>query len=167
MLHNITDFGIFPLSSRTRSFYGAASRPTKNVASPDPLSENSAFLVTDDPKSYGLIARKENERSLREREQRQTVAARRQGRQQELARRICERETIENYIQTPAAVQRGNEGMAYGLNVYDSRIAEMRNQFTKAEKFGAVAAVGRLEKFMRQSCLRVADLFAFVDHDCR
>ena len=29
-----------------------------------------------------------------------------------------------------------------------------------------MAAIDRLERFMRQSCMRVADLFAFVDHDC-
>jgi|AntAceMinimDraft_5_1070358.scaffolds.fasta_scaffold164626_1 hypothetical protein len=154
-------------SSRTRSFYSAATRPIKNVGAPEPLSENSAFLATDDPVSHALIARKEGERLRREQGQRQAVAARRRGRQQELARRTCERETVENYIQTPAAVRRGPDGMAFGLNVFDGRVAAMRDQFSKAEKFGAVTAVARLEKFMRQACLRVADLFAFVDHDCR
>ena len=42
----------------------------------------------------------------------------------------------------------------------------MRAGFTSAQMFGAVAAVDRLEKFMRHKCLRVSDLFAFVDHDC-
>lgn len=45
------------------------------------------------------------------------------------------------------------------------RVDDLRATFTKAEKFGAVDAVSRLERFMRQARLRVTDLFALVDHD--
>jgi len=109
---------LYPASSTTRSKFSVASRPIRNVGSPFPLSENSPFLSVDDPQVSELILRKDRIADARLTQKRRGFAEQRLQRQQELARRMCERETVENYIQTPFARARGN-AMEFGFNVID------------------------------------------------
>ena len=109
---------MFSESSKSRSLYSTKSRPVPNVASPYPLSEASPWLPTDDPISTALMARGARAEAAKDLAKRKVVAGKRLGRQREIARRTCERETVENYIQTPAAVARGSD-MAFGVNVID------------------------------------------------
>jgi len=150
-------------SSLSRTHYGAANRPHSFIGGQFPLSDNSPF-IGDDLLTSTLFAKKEKERQSKENSKRQHLINQKKVQLRELSRRICERETVENYIQTPYSVSKGSE-MEFGINVYDDRITDLRKHYTKAEKFGAVEAIGKLETSMRQNCLRVTDLFALVDHD--
>ena len=105
-------------SSKARTHFSCATRPIKNVGTPFPLSESSPFLELDDPVTHQLLARKDAEAEAKLDKRRFILATQRAQRHKELARRICERETVENYIQTPFGIKRGNR-MEFGFNVTD------------------------------------------------
>lgn len=95
-------------------------------------------------------------------QQRRKTLALRSHLQRELLRRKAERETVENYIQTPF---HKTKGTSHGCNVIEERIEHLRARVAHAERLGAVAAIRILEHFMRQHQIRVHDLFALVDTD--
>mmetsp|Transcript_44336 Transcript_44336/g.100227 ORF Transcript_44336/g.100227 Transcript_44336/m.100227 type:complete len:488 (+) Transcript_44336:147-1610(+) len=152
-------------SSSGRSHFGAATRPHshKTIGSDQvPLSDNSPWLESDDPKTASLFARKDAQQAKREAARRRHLAGLRVARHRELARRMAERETVENYVGLLPA----HQPLEFGVNVADEKIAELRARATKADKFGAIVAVGKLEHYMRHHGMRVGDLFALVDLDC-
>ena len=96
-------------------------------------------------------------------EKRDRTLASRNHRLRELHRRRAERETVENYLQSPYSVSQGIP--AVGVNVAEDRMAHLRERYQRAQRFGAVEALGKFEAHMRQNQLRVSDLFAVVDVD--
>jgi hypothetical protein len=109
-------------SIRPRKHFEVATRPKKNIAGEFPLSENSLFLETDDPQTAALFLQKHGEAMHRDDAKRRLHSSLRLGRQRELTRRIAERETVENYIQTPFMKAKGPDGMHFGINVFDGRM---------------------------------------------
>jgi hypothetical protein len=156
-------------SSRERTKYAVANRPVKNVGTPFPLSEHSAYLSIDDPLSTALIARKDGEEEARQEAKRRGYADGRQQRHQELARRMCERETVENYIQTPFARQRGN-AMGFGFNVINGTTQTIRHARTTPRCAGIKArcccSLRRAMAHSRTHAHAHADAHAHACHGC-
>jgi hypothetical protein len=104
-------------STSKRTHYNVLTRPHKFVGGQSPLSDNSPYLA-DDPITAKLFEKKDKEKQQYEEARRIQVINRKADRMREMSRRICERETVENYVQTPYLVSKGGE-MTCGINVYD------------------------------------------------
>ncbi len=106
-------------STASRTHFGILARPQHFVGGGTvPLSDHSPFLAEEDPATAKLFARKDRAAAHQEQVRRDAVVEQREVRQRELARRKCERETFENYIQTPF-VRGKSDQLAFGFNVYD------------------------------------------------
>lgn len=107
-------------STATRSYYGARTRPHSFCGGGHvPLSISSPFLTTDDPMAAALLARSEAAAEAQEGQKRRMLMSQRADRREALARRKAERETFENYVQTPFAQAKGTKAMKFGVNVID------------------------------------------------
>ena len=65
----------------------------------------------------------------------------------QLHRRKAERETVENYIQTP---YRRECGLTYGIDAFRQKAVDLEVQMREAEEAGAFRVIARLERYMRQ-----------------
>ena len=82
---------------------------------------------------------------------------------QNMARRKAERETVENYTQTP---YRAKVGLKHGIDVMSTRFNELDAKMTRAKSVKADQVLGRFAEFMRQKMLRVSDMISNVDTSC-
>ena len=82
---------------------------------------------------------------------------------QALARRKAERETVENYTQTPF---RAAQGLVFGVDVMTSRFDALNRKMRDATRVKADRVLDKFARFMRANMMRVADLIDKVDTSC-
>ncbi|GMH70311.1 hypothetical protein TL16_g05377 [Triparma laevis f. inornata] len=126
-------------------------------------SEESINLSNIDPivnavKHKSLLKEKQDARHRME-----WLKNRRIEQSQNLARRKAERETVENYTQTPF---RAAKGLKHGIDVISTRFHEIDAKMTHAKKIHADKVLGKFADFMRTNMLRVSDLIDRVDTSC-
>ena len=146
-----------------RGYYTARQRPgSHNPVWSQPFSVNHPHLADEDPQTAALLHKKDTICGKQESLRKRRLLSRRLERQRELRRRTAERETLANYLGQEAYE---SPFLRTGVPVYEQRIAELRDRFATAEALGAVDAIEALEHTMRQTNIRVRELFAKVDHD--
>ncbi len=126
-------------------------------------SDESIDLAKRDPVAHKLLS-KALRREERNRQQKIiSVLNRRTQSAQSLARRKSERETVENYTQTP---YRAENGLLHGVDVMTTRFDEIDGRMEVAKKVRADQVLGKFANFMREHMLRVRDLIDKVDTSC-
>jgi hypothetical protein len=98
-----------------------------------------------------------------ERERKELLMMKREAQKQTLARRKCERETVENYTQTP---YRAKLGLTNGLDVMSTRYNELEREMEGARDVSADLVLDKVAASLRSNMIRPADLFDKVDADC-
>ncbi|GMI42868.1 hypothetical protein TrCOL_g12849 [Triparma columacea] len=126
-------------------------------------SDDSLSLSLTDPVVHNLRSKAISRQNQNNKNRIEWVKARRTQQAQALARRKAERETVENYTQTP---YRAQEGLRYGVDVMTSRFQSIDGKMIHAKKIKADQVLGKFANYMRKNMLRVTDMIDRVDTSC-
>ena len=125
--------------------------------------EDSPNLQQKDPVVYAVKKRALDREKMEEQQRLTWRRNRRILQHQNLARRKAERETVENYTQTP---YRAKVGLKHGIDVMSGRFGELDMKMERAKEVKADDVLGRFAEFMRRNMLRVSDMISHVDSSC-
>lgn len=126
------------------------------------ISVNSPYLPEEDALTAALVSRKNRLAHRNDNRRLRQLKKERERRMFALGMRKAERETLENYVQTPYIKGRV---LDHGSDVHTTKVEHLQARMARAEECGAVEAMAKLEAFLRRNRLRVSELFEFVDAD--
>ncbi|GMI09699.1 hypothetical protein TrRE_jg7525 [Triparma retinervis] len=126
-------------------------------------SDESLSLSSSDPLVFHLRSSSINREKSYANRRMEWVKARRIEQAQKLARRKAERETVENYTQTP---YRAQEGLRHGIDVMSTRFQSIDGKMMHAKSIKADQVLGKFANYMRKNMLRVSDMIDRVDTSC-
>mmetsp|Transcript_5218 Transcript_5218/g.10409 ORF Transcript_5218/g.10409 Transcript_5218/m.10409 type:complete len:567 (-) Transcript_5218:38-1738(-) len=126
-------------------------------------SDDAISLSSTDPRAFALREKSIRKEQREGRRRIEWVKARRVQQCQALARRKAERETVENYTQTP---YRAQVGLRHGIDVMSTRFQKIDGKMKHAKKIKADQVLGKFANYMRKNMLRVSDMIDRVDTSC-
>ncbi|GMI52139.1 hypothetical protein TeGR_g9321 [Tetraparma gracilis] len=126
-------------------------------------SDEALDLAHSDPVAFKVKSKSLRLEKNQAKERMKRLSAQRTVQAQNLARRKAERETVENYTQTP---YRAATGLHHGVDVMTTRFEEIDGKMKRAVAVRADQVLGKFANFMRENMLRVSDLIAKVDTSC-